>query len=323
MSMITMLVAVLLLVIPFTADAQPKAQVVRIGVISNGSPASAGADLDAFRERLRELGHAEGRNVTIESRFAAGQPRRLRDLAAELAGLKVDVIVAAGTLPTRVAREVTSTIPIVMVGVGDAVGAGLVKSLAKPGGNITGQSFMGAELAAKGLDVLTEAFPRALRLAVLFNPDIAPESTTFRPVAAAAQAKGVTLRPVVLRRLEDLSSGLVAVKKERPDALLVFALSIDEVKRVVEFAAKNRLPALYTFREAVDAGGLISLGPNRIELYRGAANYVDKVLKGARPGDLPVEQPTTFELVINAKTAKALGVAFPTSVLVRADRVVE
>ncbi len=321
--MIATLVAVLLLAIPLTVKAQPQAQVARIGVISSGSPATSVAVLDAFRERLRELGHAEGRNVTIESRFAAGQPERLRDLAAELVGLRVDVIVAAGTLPTRAAREVTSTLPIVMVGVGDAVGAGLVKSLPRPGGNITGQSFMGSELAAKGLDVLTEAVPRASRLAVLFNPDIAPESTTFRPVDAAARAKGVTLRLVVLRRPEDLSSGLAAVKKERPSALLVFALSVDEVKRIVEFAAKNRLPALYTFREAVDAGGLMSLGPNRIELWRGAANYVDKVLKGARPGDLPVEQPTTFELVINLKTAKALGLTFPTSVLARADRVVE
>src|SRR5262249_30227525 len=157
---------------------------------------------------------------------------------------------------------------------GDAVGAGLVKSLPRPGGNITGQSFLGSELAAKGFDVLTEALPRTSRLAVLFNPDIAPESTTFQPVAAAARAKGVTLRLVRLRRPEDLSSGLETVKKERPNALLVFALSVDEMNRIVEFAAKNRLPAAYTFREAVDAGGLMSLGPYRIELWRGAATYV-------------------------------------------------
>lgn len=279
--------------------------------------------MDAFRERLRELGYAEGRNITIESRFAAGQPGRLRDIASELVGLGVDVIVASGTLPTRAAREVTSTIPIVMVGVGDAVGAGLVKSLPRPGGNITGQSFLGSELAAKGLDVLTETFPRARHLAVLFNPDIAPESTTFRPVDEVARAKGVTLRAVALRRPEDLSSGLAALKRDRPQALLVFALTIDEVKRIVDFASQNRLPALYTFREAVDAGGLISLGPNRIELWRGAANYVDRVLKGAKPGELPVEQPTTFELVINLRTAKALGLTIPASVLARADRVVE
>ena len=322
--MITTLVVVLLLAIPVSAPGQTQVQVARIGVIFTGSPASSLAVMGAFRERMRELGHADGHNVAIESRFAAGKPARLRNLAADLVGFRVDVIVAAGTLATRAAREVTSTVPIVMVGVGDAVGAGLVKTLPRPGGNITGLSFLGPELGAKGLDVLTEVLPRMSRLAVLFNPGIAPEeSTTFRPVALTAQAKGVTLQLVVLRRPDDLSSGLADVKKERPDALLVFALSLDEVKRIVEFAAKSRLPALYTFREAVDAGGLISYGPNLIDLFRGAATYVDKVLKGAKPADLPVEQPTTFELAINLKTAKALGLTVPASVLVRADRVVE
>ena len=323
MSMVATLAAVLLLVIPATATAQPQAQVARIGVISSGSPATSVAFLDAFRQRLRELGYAEGRNVTIESRYAAAQPGRLRDFAAELVGLRVDVIVASGTLATRAAREVTSTIPIVMVSVGDAVGAGLVKSLPKPGGNITGQSFMGSELAAKGFDVLTEAFPRASRLAVLFNPEITPESTIFRSLDVAAQARGVALQPIVFRRPEDLSPALAAMNKARPNALLVFAVGLDEQKRIVEFAAKNRLPTLYTFREAVDAGGLISIGPKLIELWRGAANYVDRILKGAKPDDLPVEQPTTFELVINLKTAKALGLVLPASVLARADRVIE
>jgi putative tryptophan/tyrosine transport system substrate-binding protein len=235
----------------------------------------------------------------------------------------VDVIVASGTLATRAAREVTSTIPIVMVSVGDAVGAGFVKSLPRPGGNITGQSFMGSELAAKGFDVLTEAFPRASRLAVLFNPEITPESTIFRSLDVAAQARGVALQPIVFRRPEDLSPALAAMNKARPNALLVFAVPLDEQKRIVEFAAKNRLPALYTFREAVDAGGLISIGPKLIELWRGAANYVDRILKGAKPDELPVEQPTTFELVINLKTAKALGLVLPASVLARADRVIE
>ena len=321
--MITTLVAVLLLAIPVTVGAQPQAQVARIGVISSGAIATSVTLFDAFRDRLRELGYAEGQNISIESRVAAGQPGQLRDVATELVGLRVDVIVASGTLATRAARDVTSTVPIVMVGVGDAVGAGLVKSLPRPGGNITGQSFMGAELAAKGIDVLTEVFPRASRLAMLFNPDIAPESTTLRPVDAAARARGVTLRPVVLRRPDDLNSGLAAVKKERPNALLVFALSVDEVKRIVEFAATNRVPAAYTFREAVDAGGLMSLGPNRIELWRGAANYVDRLLKGANPADLPVEQPTKFELVINVKTAKALGLTIPQSLLVRADEIIQ
>jgi len=308
---------------PLAAQAQPQAQVARIGVISSGSPARSGAFLDAFRQRLRELGYAEGRNVTIESRYAAAQSGRFSGLATELVGLGVDVIVASGTLATRAAKQVTSSIPIVMVSVGDAVGAGLVKSLPKPGGNITGQSFMGSELAVKGFDVLTEAFPRASRLAVLFNPEIASESTILRALDAAAHARGVALQPVVLRRSEDLSPAWAVMSKVRPNALLVFAVSLDELNRIVEFAAKNRLPALYGFREAVDAGGLMSFGPKVLELWRGAANYVDKILKGAKPSDLPVEQPTKFELVINLKTAKALGLTIPPSVLGRADEVIQ
>jgi putative ABC transport system substrate-binding protein len=313
----------LALAAPLAAEAQQPGKVYRIGVLSSGSPATSGAFLDAFRQRLRELGYAEDRNVTIESRYAAAQLGRFRDLAAELVGLGVDVIVASGTQGTRAAREATSTMPIVMVSVGDAVGAGLVKSLPKPGGNITGQSFMGSELAVKGFDVLTEAFPRASRLAVLFNPEISPESTTFRALDAAARARGVRLQPVVLRRPEDLSPAFAAMNKARPNALLVFAVSASEQNRIVEFTAKNQLPALFGFREAVDAGGLMSFGPKLLDLWRGAANYVGKILKGAKPADLPVEQPSTFELVINLKTAKALGLTIPPSLLLRADQVIE
>ncbi len=230
---------------------------------------------------------------------------------------------ASGTLATRAAREVTSIVPIVMVSVGDAVGAGLVKSLPKPGANVTGQSCMGSELATKGFDVLTEALPRASRVAVLFNTQITPESAIFRDLDVAARAKGVALQPVVFRRPEDLSPTLAVMNKARPHALLIFAAGVDEQKRIVEFAAKNRLPVLCTFREAVDAGGLFSIGPKLTELWRGAANYVDKILKGAKPGELPVEQPTTFELVINLKTAKALGLTIPPSLLARADQVIE
>jgi len=326
MSMITTLtalVAVLMFVIPLAAEAQPQAQVARIGVLSSGSPATSVAFLDAFRQRLRELGYAEGRNVTIESRYAAAQPGRFRGLAAELVGLGVDVIVTAGTLATRAAREVTSTIPIVMVGVGDAVGAGLVKSLPKPGGNITGGSFMGSELALKGFDLLTEALPRAKRLAVLFNPEIAPNPLGIYALDAAAQTKGVTLHPVELRRLDDLNLALAAMVQARPDALLVFAVNAVQQNQIVEFAAKHRLPALYGFREAVDVGGLMSFGPKVLDLWRGAATYVDKILKGAKPSDLPVDQPTTFELVINLKTAKTLGLTIPASVLTRTDRVIQ
>ena len=312
-----------LLARPLAAEAQPAGKVYRIGVISSGSSVTSGAFLDAFRQRLRELGHTEGRNIAIESRYAEAQSGRYPVLATEMIGLGVDVIVVSGTLAARAVKQVTSTIPIVMVSVGDAVAAGLVKSLPKPGGNVTGQSFMGSELAVKGLDTLTDAFPRATRPAVLFNPEIATKATTLRTLDAAAKARGVALQHIALRRPEDLSQAWAAMGRVRPNALLVFAVSVDHLSRIVEFAAKNRLPALYGFREAVDAGGLISVGPKLIELWRGAANYVDRILKGAKPGDLPVEQPTTFDLVINLKTAKALGLTIPRSLLLRADQVIE
>ena len=305
---------------PLAAKAQPQAQVARIGVIFT---ATSAAPLDAFRQRLRELGYVEGQNIAIEVRYTEAQPERLRRQAAELVGLGVDVIVASNTLATRAAKEKTSTIPIVMVAVGDAVGAGLVKSLPRPSGNITGHSFLGPELALKGFDLLTEALPRATRLAVLFNPEIAPDPLGFRALGAAAQAKGVTLQPVELRRPDDLNPALAAMGRARPNALLVFAASLVQQNQIVEFAAKNQLPALFGFREAVDAGGLMSFGPKWLDLWRGAANYVDRILKGAKPGDLPVEQPTKFELVINLKTAKALGLTVPPTLLARADEVIE
>jgi putative tryptophan/tyrosine transport system substrate-binding protein len=309
---------------PLAAEAQPQAQVARVGVIPSGSPATSAASVDAFRQRLRELGYVEGRNIAIEVRYAVAQTERFRGQAAELVGLEVDVIVASGTLATRAAKDETSTIPIVMVAVGDAVGAGLVKSLSRPGGNITGHSFLGPELALKGFDLLTEAIPRATRFAVLFNPEIAPDPLGFRALGAAAQAKGVTLQPVELRRADDLNHALAAMGQARPNALLVFAASPAQQNRIVEFAAKNRFPALYGFREAVDAGGLMSFGPKFLDLWRGAGNYVDKILKGAKPADLPVEQPTKFELVINLKTAaKALGLTIPPSLLARTDQVIE
>ena len=318
---LTRAVAVLLVLVAWLSAGAQQPRVARIGVITSGSPATSAASVDAFRQRLRELGYAEGRNVAIEVRDAVAQPERFRERAAELVGLGVDVIVASGTSTTRAAKEVTSTIPIVMVSVGDAVGAGLVQSLARPGGNITGQSFMGREMALKELDLLMEALPRAKRVAALYNPEFA--GATFGAMSAAAQSKGVTLQRVELRRLDDLDPALAAMGQARPNALLVFGVMTDQQIRIVEIAARNRLPAVYGFREAVDAGGLMSFGPKRPDLWRGAANYVDKILKGAKPGDLPVEQPTRFELVVNLKTAKALGIAIPPSVLARADHVIE
>jgi putative ABC transport system substrate-binding protein len=318
----TAVVVLLVLLTLLSAEAEPQAQVARIGVITSGSPSTpSAASIGAFRQRLRDLGYVEGRSIAIEVRYALDRPEQFRSLAAELVGLGVDVIVASGTLATRAAKEATSTIPIVMVSVGDAVGAGLVKSLPRPGGNITGQSFLGPELALKGFDLLTEAVPRAKRLAVFFNPEIGSESQFA--LGAAARAKGMTLKPVRLRRPDDLNTALATMGQPQPDALLVYAVSATQQIRIVEFAAKNRLPALHGFREAVDAGGLMSFGPEIPALWRGAANYVDKILKGTKPGDLPVEQPTKFELIVNLKTAKALGLTIPVSVLARADQVIQ
>ena len=312
-------VVVLLVLVAWLSAGAQQPRVARIGVITGGAPA---ASVDAFRQRLRELGYAEGRNIAIEVR-AVVQPERFPELAAELVGLGVNVIVSSGTAATRAAKEATSTIPIVMVSVGNAVGAGLVKSLPRPGGNVTGQSFMGFEMGLKGLDLLTEVLPRAKRVAALYNPEMIATKGAFGALGAAAQSKGVTLQRVELRRPDDLDPALAAMGQARPSALLVFAVTRIQETQIVEFAAKNRLPAVYGFREAVDAGGLMSFGPKLPDLWRGAANYVDKILKGAKPGDLPVEQPTTFQLAINLKTAKALGLRIPASVLARADQVIQ
>ena len=315
----TAAVVLLLLVAWRSAEAQ-QTRVARIGVITHGSPAASAAFVDTFRQRLRELGYAEGRNVVIEIRTAA-EPERFRELAAELVALGVDVIVASGTATTRAAREVTTTIPIVMVGAGDAVSSGLVKSLRRPGGNVTGQSFMGPDIGLKALDLLMEVLPRTKRVAALYSPEM--PGAAFDALRAAAQSRGVTLQRVELRRADDLDATLASMGQERPNALLAFAVRTDQLSRIVEFAAKNRLPTVYGFREAVDAGGLMSFGPRLPDLWRGAANYVDRIFKGAKPGDLPVEQPIAFELAINLQTAKALGLTVPQSLLLRADEVIQ
>jgi putative ABC transport system substrate-binding protein len=313
-------VVLLVLVASLSAEAQ-QPRITKIGVITSDSPAMLANTVDAFRQRLRELGYAEGRNVAIEVR-AAAQPERFRELAAELVGLRVDVIVASGTLTTRAAKEVTSTIPIVMVSVGDAVRAGFVQSLPRPGGNITGQSFMGPDIGLKGFDLLMAVLPRTKRVAALYSPEIQP-GPAFDALRSAAHSKGVTVQRVELRRADELDSALSAMGEARPSAMLAFAVRTDQLIRLVEIANMNRLPVVYGFREAVDAGGLMSFGPKRPDLWRGAANYVDKILKGAKPGDIPVEQPTTFELVVNLKTAKALGLTIPAAILARADHVIE
>jgi putative ABC transport system substrate-binding protein len=284
---------------------------------------------EAFRQGLRDLGYVEGRNVVIEYRDAEGKVERHPALAAELVALKVDVIVVAGsTLTAQTAKQATSTLPIVFIAVGDPVGSGLVTSLARPGGNVTGLSNIGPELVGKCLELLKQAVPGVDRVAVLWVPGALGERTDkdmLKGAEVAERALGVQLQFVDARGLENFDRAFSDMTSARAGGLTVLpsARLLREHRRLVDLAAKNRLPAVYTSREFVDAGGLMSYGADQPELFRRAATYVDKILKGAKPGDLPVEQPTKFELVINLKTAKALGLTIPQSVLARADEVIQ
>jgi len=319
-----------LLAAPLAAEAQQAAKVTRIGYLSPNLAASPHLP-EAFRQGLRDLGYVEGRNVVIEYRDAEGKPERLPALAAELVALKVDVIVApASTLAALTAMQATKTIPIVFAGVGDPVTSGLVTSLARPGGNVTGLTGLGPELVGKRLELLTQAVPGVSRVAVLSRPGALGERTDkdmLKGVEGAGRALGVRLQFVEARGRgpEDFDRAFSDMTRARASALTVLpsAMFFNERRRLVDLAAKNRLPAVYPLREFVDAGGLMSYGPNFADLFRRAATYVDKILKGAKPGDLPVEQPTKFELVINLKTAKALGLTIPQSLLGRADQVIE
>ena len=315
--------AAVLLLWPFAHEARAQARIARIGVLSSDSADTSKWSLDVFRQRLGELGYVEGRNIAIEVRYGLAKPEQIREFARELASSRVDVIVASGTRDTRAATEQTSTIPIVMVHVGDAVRRGFVKSLSRPAGNVTGITMLGPEVALKGFDLLTEAVPRARRVAVLYSSGIAADPLGPSGLAAAARAKGITVEAVKIDRTDERQIRLAAMSRTRPDALHIVALSLAHHNAVAEFALKHRLPTLFGFREAVDAGALMSFGPKVSELWRSAADYVDRILKGARPGDLPVEQPTRFELIVNLKTAKAIGITIPASVLARADEVIQ
>jgi len=312
---------------PVAAEAQQAAKVPRIGWLAN-NPAGSPHLLEAFRQGLRDLGYVEGRNVVIEYRAAEGKWERFPALAAELVALKVDVIVAANSLAVLPAKQATRTIPIVFTGVPDAVGSGFVASLAGPGGNVTGLSALSPELVGKCLEQLKQAVPAVSRVAVLWQPGAFGERTEkvmLKEAEAAARALGVRLHFVEARGPADFDRAFSDMTRARAGALTVLTsgMFFNERNRLVDLAAKNRLPAVYPWREGVDAGGLMSYGANVADLYRRAATYVDKILKGAKPADLPVEQPTKFELVINMKAAKALGLTIPQSVLGRADHVVE
>jgi len=310
-----------------SAHAQRPASVARIGFLSPASPAG-GWDirLQAFRDGLRALGYVEGKNLQLEVRWGEGNLERLPVLAAELIQLKVDVIVAASSPAVIAARQATRTIPIVMPLSSDPVGDGLVASLAHPGGNITGLSVMSVELGEKRIQLLKEMFPRVVRaMDVLWNPDYVGMRARFEQAREAAPLVGLTVRSVEVRDTRELNAALDAIVREHPEALLVLVdpLTLSQRKRIVDFAAEQRLPAIYEASDFVDVGGLVSYGANARDQFRRAASYVDKILRGSKPGDLPIEQPTRFELVLNMSAAKALGIKFPESILLRADRVVE
>jgi len=303
------------------AEPQQPKKVPRIGFLS---PLESPQYFAAFRQGLRELGYTEGQNVVIEYRSAKGMPQRFPDLAAELVRLNVDVIVAASGGGALAAKNATSTIPIVIGTTGDPVASGLVASLARPGGNITGLTALGTELTGKRLELLKEAVPKASRIVVLSTPGSTEGGASLKAMEVAAQPLRIELRVQEVRDLGEFKKTFAAITKEHAGAIMVLTgpLLTTHRKQIVEFAAKSRLPAMYGISEFVDAGGLMFYGASLPEMYRRAAAYVDKILKGTRPADLPVEQPTKFELIINLKTAKQIGLTIPQRVLARADRVI-
>ncbi|MBI2753062.1 MAG: ABC transporter substrate-binding protein [Betaproteobacteria bacterium] len=311
---------------PLGARAQQPAKPYRVGFLSLLPRQQAASHIKALQEGLRGLGYIEGRNIVLEYRFADGKADRLSDLVAELIRLKVDVIVTGfGTLPALAAKKATSTIPVVFSFVSDPVEAEVVASLAHPGGNITGLSTVAAGLAAKRLQLLKEILPRLSRVAILLNPATPAATQALSETKAAAEKLAIQLHPLEAWAAQDIESSFAAARERRAEALIAVTdpLTIAQRARILEFADKSRLPTMYGMRDFAETGGLVSYGANYDEPSRRAAVYVDKILKGARPADLPVEQPTAFELVINMKTAKALGLTIPQSLLLRADRVIE
>ena len=318
------LAAAFSLAAPLTADAQSAGNVRRIGYLGTGSPASGFHE--QFLQGLRELGWVVGQNIDVEYRFADGRYERLPQLAAELVRLKVDVIVAQPTASAMAAKNATRTIPIVMINAGDPVGIGLVASLARPAGNVTGTAYtVGSETFRKGLELLKEAVPKVRRVAVLSNPANPAQALAITELKDAAQSLGFRLLLLEARGPDEFGDVFAKISKERADALLVVAESLFVLHRtqLADLALKYQVPTMHGIRENVAAGGLISYGPNLSHQSRRAAIFVDKILKGVKPAELPVEQPTKFELVINARTAKALGLTMPPSLLLRSDEVIE
>jgi len=318
---LTVVLALGLLATPLAADAQQAMKVYRIGVLGNEN----NPPWDGFRRGLRDLGYVDGRNLSMEWRWSEGKPDRFPALAMELVALRPDVIVASGTQAVRAAMEATSAIPIVMTTSSYPERIGLVKSLSRPGGNVTGLSNVGPELSGKKLELLKEIAPKVSRVAVLWNPASTVEPLALQELLTAAPAVGVEIQSVEVRSPDDFSAAFAAVSSSRVHAMLALGNPINFKGRqlIADFALRNRLPSIYDERLFVDAGGLMSYAPSFTDSFRRAATYVDKILKGAKPADLPVEQPTKFELVINARTAKILGLTIPQSVLLRADEIIQ
>ena len=325
---LSILFVVVLLAVAVIAGAQQPKKVSRIGYLSSRDPASESARFEGIRLALRERGHIEGQNIAIEYRYAEGKLDRFSELVAEMVRLKVDIIViAGGTTYVRAAKNATKTIPIIMTGVGDdPVEAGLINSLASPGGNVTGITLLSRELGGKRLELFKEAVPKLARVAVLYNPATPGSVLDVKEVLpVAARALRLTIQPWEVRAADDFDRVFAAMGKQRPDGLYVVPgpLMGANGKRIAGFAVKSRLPSVYAIRESVDAGELMCYGADVADSYRRVAIYVDKILKGAKPAELPVQQPTKFELVFNLKTAKQIGLTIPQSLLYRADKVIK
>ena len=321
----TLALALVLLAAPLAAEGQPPGRLSRIGFLGNSTAPLEANLVGPFREGLRDLGYVEGRNVLIEYRWAEGKYERFPALIAELTALNVDLIVTAGTPASLAVKKATTSIPLVMVAVGDPVATGLVASLGRPGGNITGLTSIAAEIEGKRLELLREVLPRVSHVAVLWNAASPVQVIQERETRAAAQVLGMKYLSLGVRTREEIEEAFAALVRERPGALLVLAdrLFLHHRARIMDFAAQHRLPGVHAYRELVEAGGLMSFGPSYAGMHRRAAYFVDRILKGAKPGDLPVERPARFELIINLKAAKVLGLTIPPSLLLRADEVIE
>jgi putative ABC transport system substrate-binding protein len=317
----SILVVVVLLALGVTAEAQQAKKIYRIGILRPGSPTDS--NIDAFRQGLRELGYVEGKNIVIEYRYAEGNLDRLPDLAAEMVRLKPDVIVVGSTRFAEAAKQATSTIPIVVGGGGDVVGAGLVSSLARPGGNVTGSTSISPDLSGKRLELLKEVVPKAARVGVLWYPG--RDEDEVKQTEIAGRTLGIAIQSVQVQAVKDFESAYAALKRKRANGVILIqgGFTLFHRNQLAELAAKNRLPSMCEQSTWTDAGCLMSYGPSQTESWRRAATYVDKILKGTKPADLPVEQPKKFEFIINLKTAKQIGLTIPPEVLARANRLIK